>query len=211
MIGVLRLTKGEEVLLTDGKGQKAKAQIVDDNRKRCTVRLQRIETEEASAPHITIAISIIKNASRFEWFLEKATELGIAEIIPLICDRTESEKFRADRLQSILISAMLQSQQAWLPVLHAPISFELLFRQEEIAATEKKFIAHCIQDARTPLHEAIDSTVPSQLLLIGPEGDFTPDEVDMALRLDFMPVSLGITRLRTETAGVVAASILQLG
>src|SRR5436305_1878054 len=99
MIGVLRMTKSEEVLLTDGKGQKAKAQIVDDNRKRCVVQVQEIEGEEESTPKVSIAISIIKNASRFEWFLEKATEIGVNEIIPLLCERTEKEKFRYDRMK----------------------------------------------------------------------------------------------------------------
>ena len=123
MIGVLRMQKGANVLLTDGKGTKATASIIDDNRKRCSVQIIERDQEEQAQSKITIAISIIKNASRFEWFLEKATEIGVTEIIPLLCERTEKEKFRYDRMKGILVSATLQSQQTWLPVLHEPIPF----------------------------------------------------------------------------------------
>lgn len=206
MIGVLRMKLGEEVLLTDGKGQKASAQIVDDNRKRCTVQIKYIEKEEVQTPQVTIAISIAKNASRFEWFLEKATEVGIAEIIPLICERTEKEKFRHDRMQNILISAMLQSQQTWMPILHQPTAFN------EVVKTinqQQKFIAHCLPEKKTQLSSAIRHL--SSVILIGPEGDFTEKEIRLALENAFMPVALGNTRLRTETAGIVAATLLKLG
>lgn len=135
--------KGEAVLLTDGGGNKATAQIIDDNRKRCTVQIQSIEKEQTQSPHTAIAISILKNASRFEWFLEKATEIGVNEIIPLLCERTEKEKFRYDRMKGILVSAMLQSQQSWLPALHQPTTFEEVIKD---AAQETKFIAHCLPE-----------------------------------------------------------------
>lgn len=204
MIGVLRMTKGEDVLLTDGKGQKAKAQITDDNRKRCVVQVQSMEAEEQSAPKISIAISIIKNASRFEWFLEKATEIGVAEIIPLICERTEKEKFRYDRMNNILISAMLQSQQTWLPVLHQPTAFSDVVKSSQ----EQKFIAHCLPNQKQQLSSAISH--PSSIILIGPEGDFTENEIAFAMENNFGAVALGNTRLRTETAGIVAATLLKL-
>src|SRR5215213_9226867 len=123
MINVLRMKNGENVLLTDGKGKKGVAIIIDDNRKKCSVEISSVQTEE-KRKKVAIGISLIKNASRFEWFLEKATEIGVGEIIPMICERTEKEKFRRDRLQQILVSAMLQSQQAWLPVLYQPTSFK---------------------------------------------------------------------------------------
>ena len=210
IIGVLRMEKGESVLLTDGKGCKATAQIVDDNRKRCVVRVESIETEPASTPQVSVAISIVKNASRFEWFLEKATEIGVNEIIPLLCDRTEKETFRYDRMHGILVSAMLQSQQTWLPVLHEPQPFEQVIKN---AVQEKKLIAHCLPEEKTQLSSiacgASFITPPSALILIGPEGDFTPKEIEGALAHHFVPVALGNTRLRTETAGIVAATLLK--
>ena len=210
MIGVLRMQKGEEVLLTDGRGRKAYAVIADDNRKRCMVQVDSIDEEQASLPKVSIAISIVKNASRFEWFLEKATEIGVNEIIPLICERTEKEKFRYDRMKSILVSAMLQSQQTWLPVLHEPQPYATVVKN---ATPEQKFIAHCLPEKKVQLTEASSplTTHHSSLILIGPEGDFTQNEIALALENEFAPVALGHTRLRTETAGIVAATLLKMG
>ncbi len=210
-IGVLRMERGEEILLTDGRGSKARAAIVDDNRKRCVVEILSVEKEEVQSPQVTIAISIVKNASRFEWFLEKATEIGVTEIVPLLCDRTEKEKFRYDRMQGILVSAMLQSQQTWLPVLHQPTAFTEVIKS---STQEQKFIAHCLPDQKQQLgaymtHHSPLTTYHSSIILIGPEGDFTPAEISTALAQQFLPVALGNTRLRTETAGIVAATILK--
>ena len=153
---------------------------------------------------ITIAISLLKNTNRFEWFLEKVTEIGVSEIIPLICERTEKEKFRHDRMNQICISAMLQSQQVWLPVLHEPLPLSNQTIKQFIH--QQKFIAHCYDGYKQQLnHQTIN---PSSLILIGPEGDFTKAEIELAMQNNFVPVSLGETRLRTETAGVVAAAIL---
>ncbi len=204
IINVLRMQKGEQVLLTDGKGRKARAAIIDDNRKKCVVDISSIETEEERKNKVAIGISLIKNASRFEWFLEKATEIGVSGIIPLICTRTEKEKFRHDRMQHILISAMLQSQQCWLPVLHEPMGFEKALQ----LPFEQKFIAHCIDGEKQKL--PIVSHQQSALILIGPEGDFTPEEIELSLQKSFLPVSLGNTRLRTETAGIVATALLSI-
>ena len=121
---VLRMQKGEKLLLTDGRGKKAEAEIMDDNRKRCTVKIIDVNTEKQKQNEVTIGISLIKNSSRFEWFLEKATEIGVHAIIPLLCERTEKEKFRYDRMKNILASAMLQSQQVWLPLLHEPTDYK---------------------------------------------------------------------------------------
>ncbi|TCJ14379.1 16S rRNA (uracil(1498)-N(3))-methyltransferase [Flaviaesturariibacter flavus] len=203
VVSVLRMTKGEELLLTDGKGLKARAVIEDDNRKRCAVRIVERHTEAPLRPHITVAISLVKNAARFEWFLEKATEIGVSEIIPLVCARTEKEKFRADRLQGILQSAMLQSQQCWMPLLREPLPFS----QVLAAPVAQRFIAHCAENEKRPLQGALTSG--DRLILVGPEGDFTHREIDDALAAGFVPVSLGETRLRTETAGMVAAVLLR--
>jgi len=211
IIQVLRMQKEEEILLTDGKGTKAHSVITDDHRKRCEVKIVSVEKQEELIPKVSIAISLIKNASRFEWFLEKATEIGVNEIIPIICARTEKEKFRVDRLQNILISAMLQSQQCWLPVLREPTPFENLVNESR---QEQKFIAHCISQQKKQLSSLIqNSTFDIQnnfLMLVGPEGDFTENEIQFALSKNYLPVALGDTRLRTETAGIAALVLLKL-
>lgn len=204
LVNVLRMQKGETILVTNGKGKKEKAKIIDDNRKKCVVEITSTENEEEKKNKVAIGISLIKNASRFEWFLEKATEIGVSEIIPLICDRTEKEKFRFDRMQTILISAMLQSQQAWLPVLHKPVEFAKAIH----LPFEHKFIAHCLKENKQPLKAQLLNSSSSQLIVIGPEGDFTQKEIELALQANFKAVSLGDTRLRTETAGMVAATLL---
>lgn len=207
MVQVLRMQNGEQVQLTNGKGSLITAEIIDNNRKRCSVKILQTTNYKPKNTNVTIAISLIKNSSRFEWFLEKATEIGIAEIIPLICERTEKTAFKADRLKSILVSAMLQSQQTWLPILHQPTQFNLLV---ETSAHQQKFIAHCVDGAKRNLSDLNNETLSSKIILIGPVGDFTPKEIDLALQNHFSAVALGDTRLRTETAGIVAASLLYL-
>jgi 16S rRNA (uracil1498-N3)-methyltransferase len=211
IVQVLRMKKGEKVNLTDGQGNLLTAEIIDDHKKHCSVEIIDSQFTPRDSRKIIIAISLLKNSSRFEWFLEKATEIGIHEIIPLICKRTEKQKFREDRMQNILVSAMLQSQQSWLPVLHKPIDYELIFRQEEIIHTSQKFIAHCIEEEKRNLADLVNETLSSQVILIGSEGDFTNEEVQLAIHSHFDAVSLGETRLRAETAGIVAATILKIG
>jgi 16S rRNA (uracil1498-N3)-methyltransferase len=204
VIQVLRMQVGERLQLTDGKGNLLTAEITDDNRKRCGVKTISLVKAPPPARAITIAISPVKNNSRFEWFLEKATEIGVTDIIPLLCERTEKQHFRPERMNGVLVSAMLQSQQSWLPVLHEPVKFNQLVTT---ATQQQKFIAHCEDGNKQALHQYI-STSSNQLILIGPEGDFSPSEIAMALKYEFIPVSLGNTRLRTETAGMVAAVLL---
>lgn len=208
IVQVLRMQAGEMMQLTDGAGKLLRAEIIATGKKQCTVAIR--ETTEVPPParEISIGISLVKNSSRFEWFLEKATEIGVTEIIPLICERTEKEKFRYDRMQNICISALLQSQQCWLPRLREPRAFSDLVHA---ANPEHRFIAHCIEEGdRKPLSSFLPVSGPA-LILIGPEGDFTPSEVSAALQHHFLPVLLGETRLRTETAGMVAAVLLCLG
>jgi 16S rRNA (uracil1498-N3)-methyltransferase len=205
VIQVLRMERGAELMLTNGRGEKARVVIADDNRKRCAVQVQARHTEKPLAPKVTIGVSLVKNAARFEWFLEKATEIGVTEILPLLCARTEKEKFRADRLQGILQSAMLQSQQCWLPLLHEPVSFEKALT----LPAAQRFIAHCDEGSKLPLPAQLASGT-DRLLLIGPEGDFTPKEIEAALAAGFAPAALGDTRLRTETAALAGATLLRL-
>ena len=202
-IQVLRMKAGETLHLTDGKGRLHKAIITNEHKRNCEVNIVESSQEERKGRKISIAISLLKNANRLEWFLEKATELGITEIIPLLCQRTEKQQFRFDRMNQILISAMLQSQQTWLPILHQPTKFE-----EVIAASNhsQKLIAHCEEGTKQSINEL--KIADDVQILIGPEGDFSPTEINLALQKGYYPTSLGNTRLRTETAGIVAATLL---
>lgn len=206
VVQVLRMKEGEKLNLTDGKGNLITAEITGVHKKHCEVLVKETSTQQPATRKITIAISLLKNSNRFEWFLEKATEIGVAEIIPLICERTEKEKFRYDRMLGICISAMLQSQQVWLPVLHEPIQFANLKMSK--FANEQKLVAHCMEGERQSISHLHIGKFAHWLICIGPEGDFTKEEIELAIQNDFIPVSLGETRLRTETAGVVAAALL---
>ena len=202
-IQVLRMKVGEQLRLTDGKGNLLTTRISHANKKNCTVTVEERSFQRHSAKKISIAVSLLKNANRFEWFLEKATEMGISEIIPLICKRTERQHFRFERMNNILISAMLQSQQCWLPVLHEPQPVEKMIGS---SAYSQKLIAHC-EEADKKLITDIAEGNEIQIL-IGPEGDFTQEEIRLASQHHFQQVLLGNTRLRTETAGIVAAVLL---
>lgn len=204
VIQVLRMKKGEELQLTNGKGLLFTCQINYEHKKETEVKVLAINTHPQPIRQISIGISLIKNSSRFEWFLEKATEIGVSNIIPLICERTEKQHFRYDRMKAILVSAMLQSQQAWLPSLSEPVNFKELIKQ---SSHQQKYIAHCIDEEKKQLNKETLHT-NERLILIGPEGDFTKDEIDVAMQNNFIPVSLGNTRLRTETAGIVACVLL---
>jgi 16S rRNA (uracil1498-N3)-methyltransferase len=221
VIQVLRMRPGEGLRLTDGKGALLDGVILDDHKKKCRVSIKAGTTEPPRTNQVTIAISPVKNTARFEWFLEKATEIGVSSIIPLICERTERQSIRTDRLRNILVSAMLQSQQAWLPTLTEPTPLPQLLSQ---TPTGPAYIAHLLETPRATA--SLASALPADrwrpsalgvrpaspndnsLILIGPEGDFSPKEVETALAAKLIPVSLGQNRLRTETAGIVAATLL---
>ncbi|TKK65449.1 16S rRNA (uracil(1498)-N(3))-methyltransferase [Ilyomonas limi] len=203
-VQVLRMQAGEQLQLTDGTGNTYTAAITKADKKHCEVRIQDTRFKGQVTRRVCIAISLLKNASRFEWFLEKATEMGVQEIIPLLCGRTERQHFRYDRMQSITIAAMLQSQQCWLPQLHQPTPLQQVIVKNDY--TDKR-IAHCIaeEDKRFINDFPVQNDVQ---ILIGPEGDFTSKEIELALQHGYLPVSLGNTRLRTETAGVLASALL---
>ncbi len=207
IVQVLRMHNGEQLQLTNGKGGLFICEIIDDNRKKCVVK---ILNHSLLPPHnltISIAISLLKNTTRFEWFLEKATEIGVTEIIPVICERTEKTAFKFERLNTILVSAMLQSQQCWLPLLHQPIAYSKFIKQ--LFEKTIKFIAHCESQETKQLLTNNHLPLTNKLICIGPEGDFTKAEIELALQHNFASVSLGNRRLRTETAGVVALVLLQ--
>lgn len=171
--------------------------------KKCTVKIIKRQDVARKQQEVSVAISLLKNAGRFEWFLEKATEIGVTEIIPLLCERTEKQHFRYDRMKQIVISAMMQSKQVWLPVLQQPA---LVSKMIPASNYNTKLIAHCEEEMKNSIADFRKQS--SVQILIGPEGDFTRDEITIALENTFQPVTLGETRLRTETAGVVAASVL---
>ena len=207
VVQVLRMKEEERLNLTDGKGNLITAEIIDDHKRHCTVKVIDSRFTSHTSRKIAIAISLLKNTNRFEWFLEKATEIGISEIIPLICERTEKQKFRYDRMKGICISAMLQSQQCWLPEVHEPVKYIEYIKSITDHNGLIKFIAHCEEPAEKQNLSTFQSFNHSTIL-IGPEGDFTKQEIELALQTNFIPVSLGETRLRTETAGVAAAVLL---
>ena len=208
VVQVLRMKEGEKLNLTDGKGSLITAEVIDAHKKHCSVKISDSQLKTQDPRKVVIAISLLKNTSRFEWFLEKATEIGISEIIPLICERTEKQKFRFDRMKGICLSAMLQSQQCWLPELHEPVLYsDLVMKRFD---EHRKMIAHCLEENKEELAGLQISKLSNPLIVIGPEGDFTKNEIELALQNNFIPVSLGKTRLRTETAGIVAATLLKL-
>lgn len=141
-----------------------------------------------------------------EWFLEKATEIGIDEITPIICDNSERKIIKEERFQKIIQSAMKQSLQAHLPILNPAISFNQFVNQ---SLNGKKLIAHCEDEQKTPLKSVVQG-YQSFIILIGPEGDFTHKEINSAIQMDFTPISLGDNRLRTETAGIAACHTISL-
>ena len=206
IVQVLRKKAGDHVQFTNGRGLSVTAEILEANKKKTRVHSLNRQYMPPTEHHLTIAISFIKNAGRFEWFLEKATEIGIQKIQPLICSRTEKVRYKKERMSSIAISAMLQSQQVWLPEISAPVLFcDWLDSSNEYRSG---FIAHCLDSEKAPLQQALANAPFPRTIMIGPEGDFTTEEIAAAIQAGFTPVSLGETRLRTETAAIVAAVML---
>lgn len=204
LVTVLRRGVGDKLELTDGKGCFYEAELVEVQKKYVLARvLKQTEAATGRAQKIHLAIAPTKQTERMEWLLEKATEIGVDEITPLICRRSERDSLRLDRLEKILVSAMKQSLRAWLPRLNPPTRFPDFVRQ---SAEPSRFIAWCAQH---PLPHLKSLLQPGQdcVMAIGPEGDFHPEEVEAALRAGFQEVSLGTARLRTETAGLYAVML----
>ena len=207
IIRVLRLQIGDVIHLTDGKGTLFEARISNDHDKRCEVVISNeIKDFGKRKARIHIAIAPTKNINRFEWFLEKATELGINEITPLICEHSERAVIKAERLNKVLIAAMKQSLKAYLPKLNPSVKFQKFIKD---VRDEQKFIAYVDEGMTDHLKNAVKADTDA-LVLIGPEGDFSEQEVNLAAENGFQPISLGKSRLRTETAGIAACHILNL-
>lgn len=201
IVKVLRKTEGDILHVTNGLGWLFEVQITLATERKCAVEITRSSQEAARPYRLHLAVAPTKMNERFEWFLEKATEIGVTEITPLICDRSERKTVKTDRFEKIIVSAMKQSGQLHLPTLRQPVSFREFVSS---ANSEIKAIAHCMEDQKENLKSLL-KPASDLTLLIGPEGDFSPKEVALALSKAFIPVSLGHTRLRTETAAVVAA------
>lgn len=203
-IRVLRMKLGDNVDIVDGKGNLFSCSIVDTNPKRCVVSVsKKVEEHGKRSFELHIAIAPTKNIERFEWFLEKTTEVGIDKVTPLLCEHSERKSVNPERLERILVSAMKQSGKAYLPKLMNFMKFRDLVMN---ASEDIKLIAYCGDFTYTHIknHLVMGKSV---LILIGPEGDFSPDEVSFAVNHGFKTIGLGESRLRTETAGVVACII----
>jgi len=207
-IRVLRMRKGDPINFTDGKGNLYEGVITGESHAMMEASVVKVFKEYGRRSYrLHAAISPLKNNDRLEWFIEKAVEMGIDEITPLICSRTEKQKIKRDRLESLIMSAMKQSVKAYLPVLNEPVIISG-FLAGNLSGV--KLIAHC---NGIPERKPVSSVVrrgEDTVIMIGPEGDFTVEEVMMAVESGFIPVHLGESRLRTETAGVAACCSVYL-
>ncbi len=207
-IKVLRLQEGDELRIVDGKGGIYKARVHEVDKKRCSVRIEDEKQNFGERSYrLTVAVSPTKNDQRFEWFLEKATEMGIDRIVPIVSARSEKKKTKPERFHRILVAAMKQSNKAYLPELRDPVALSAFLDEEQDGHA---FIAHCYRGReRSSLKDSYEAG-RNVTILIGPEGDFTEDEVDAAVHKGFIPVSLGKAVLRTETAAVAACHTIAL-
>jgi len=206
-IKVLRLGKGDHIHLIDGIGGFYTAEITEGDQKKCNLQILDKITEYGKRNfYVHIAIAPTKSMERFEWFLEKATEIGIDEITPVICENSERKTIRKERLERIIISAMKQSLKAYKPVLNDLSEFKDFIEKN---INGQKYIAHCHEGIKSHL-KTVYSPGEDAVILIGPEGDFFLREVTMAKTRGFKEISLGNSRLRTETAGVIACHTISL-
>lgn len=209
IVRVLRKKEGDVLTITNGNGSLFKAKITIASDKKCMVTiLSAIAEEKPWSYHLHIAIAPTKNNDRFEWFLEKATEIGIDEITPIICDHSERKVYKTERGQKIVEAAAKQSLKYHFPKLNEPIKFSEFISSSALSG--QKFVAHCEDDTlKTKLKNSLteETTIT---ILIGPEGDFSPQEIEKAIQTGFQPISLGESRLRTETAGIAAVHTVSL-
>lgn len=200
IIKVLRKKDGDILFVTNGLGYIFECEITLASDNKCTVKINSFEKKATPKFHLHLAVAPTKMNDRYEWFLEKATEIGIQEITPIICDRSERKVINKERFEKIILSAMKQCNEAFLPKLNEAISFKEFIHQKN---NGKLLIAHCEKTDKKTLKSVLKAN-EDITLLIGPEGDFSVKEIALALENNYIPVSLGNTRLRTETAAVVA-------
>lgn len=203
-VRVLRKKNGDTINITNGKGKLIKAEITDAHQKHCSFKIINEENTPKSTPDLHIAIAPTKNIDRFEFFLEKVTEIGISEITPLLCFHSERKNIKLERLEKIVTSACKQSKNFHFPKLNDLTPIKELLKNNE----DQKLIAHCTETNKKHLKDY--KFGKPTLILIGPEGDFSEEEINWATENNFEPISLGESRLRTETAGIVACTIVNL-
>lgn len=206
-IHVLRFSQGKQIEVTDGMGTRALCEAIQVSKKQVLLNVLEKEIFPAPQRRLHVAIAPTKNIDRFEWFVEKATELGIAEITPLICRHSERKTLKLERIQKLVVSAARQSQHYFFPVVNSEVSFEK-FLESMNENSDSTFIAHCEESEKQEAREL--ASITNAVVLIGPEGDFSQDEIENALKKGFKALSLGNSRLRTETAGLKAVAAFNL-
>lgn len=202
-IRVLRLTAGDEVYLVDGVGGWYTAKILDPHPKRTTLSILEVLHKEKSSYYVHLAVAPTKSMDRMEWFLEKATEIGIQEFTPIITAHSERKEVKIARLNKVVVAAMKQSLKAYLPSVNPAVTFRQFLQQVKTDDYSTKAIAHCADGEKNYLAD-VCSPAGRYLILIGPEGDFSDKEIEQALAHGYRPVSLGNSRLRTETAALAS-------
>lgn len=204
---VLRLINGDEIFLTDGKGNMYRTEIMELHQKKTILKILETIPNYGKKPYsLHIAIAPTKNTDRLEWFVEKSTEIGIDEISLIICKNSERKFIKTDRLNRITEAAMKQSYKAYHPVINEQIEFAKFIKQD--FNYTQKFIAHCEEGEDKVYLGKVLKKNSTAIILIGPEGDFNPQEIELAKTAGFIPISLGESRLRTETAGIVACDVV---
>lgn len=207
IVKVLRKRAGDILFITNGKGSLFETQVTHADQNKCMVQIIEIKHEAPPWPSLHLLVAPTKMNDRFEWFLEKTTEIGVQEITPIICDHSERSTIKEERFERVLQSALKQSLGTYLPILHKQKNFKDIV---ESAIVGQKFIAHCEdQLQRKQLSEELKKGTHTTIL-IGPEGDFSKDEIRLALKNGWIPVSLGNSRLRTETAAIVGCHTFAL-
>lgn len=206
-VKVLRTVVGETVEVVDGAGSLYRGHLAEAGRREARIALEGGPQHFPKPVLPVVAAAIPRNPSRWEFFLEKAVELGVDRIVPLLAARSEKHRFRRERCEQVVLSAFKQSGRYYLPVLDDPRRFTEVVEDSSFALKER-FIAHCGAGSRQPVG-AVHRNGHAAVILIGPEGDFTPEEVSLALGRGYIPVTLGHGRLRVETAAIVSCALLQ--
>ncbi len=207
IVKVLRKTEGDTLNITNGKGHLFTAEIVNADIRRCIAKIISVEDQPAPPYYLHMIVAPTKMNDRFEWFLEKAMEIGIHEITPVICDHSERKVVKLNRFERVLQSAMKQSLHYRMPKLNEPVSFHEFLNEKTDGL---KYIAHCEDGLDKEYLQKKMKAKEKVNILIGPEGDFSREEINSALNTGWIPVSLGDSRLRTETAAIVACHTVAL-
>ena len=204
----LRKKINDTILVTKGDGIIYRAEIIDIKNNLITYQNIEIIEQKNKKTHIHIVIAPPKNRTRFEWFLEKVTEVGVDIISPVICENSERRKINHDRSEKIIISAMKQSKNSILPIINRPVKFNDIIKKNH----QNTYIAHCYQEEKKDFKNIFlnDKEIKNITLFIGPEGDFSKKELNFAIKMGIIPVTLGESRLRTETAGIIGCSMINL-